>query len=764
MRRAHLVLIALLFSVRLVAAEPLPLDLAFSQRDTPRGLHPTLSPDGHFVAFEVRTPLTKTPATAGELEPRFLPSGVPAHYFGMSEWVSDTRTGESRPVCGNARCWHGSWSPDSRRLAYYSDQDGELGVWIYDLASGTSKRAGKAIVKVKLWPGDEALWSRDGKTLFVQLPPPARNREAVAPAMPATPAAGVTVYRTHEKAEASSDAEYATSTNAFIMGENSASFAAIDLATGEVRVLVPYDAPERPNNMRLSPDGRWLSYVTVFQVKNATSETVYEDLVVVPASGGKPVAIFRDLVRPEADYFGSTYRWTPDSKRIVFMKDRDLWIAEISEKAQPRRLGASLGRLTEVPLLLTRDGDAVVVGVAGEREKAFDLEMPKSLALVPLDGSAPRTIDGAGAPLIAADGVLWQPDGRSFFVSRDAADGNREIVRVELSTLATTRVWLGRARLGVIGANDEGVVARYESTTTPPNFYLFDRNFERVRRLSHVEPRLDDVKVGPLKSFSVTIPMYDHTLREVQSTIFLPPDAKEGEPLPTIVYFYSGLPFSLYANDFGGGAPNTIPVQIFATRGYAVLFCDVPLGPETRAANPIAEMTDAVLAQVYRAANLGYTDIKRVAVMGHSFGGYSAAAIVSQTQLFRASMALDGLYDLPGDFGTLRPDGTANYSLYESGQARMASHPWASMQRYIVNSPYYMADRIHTPLLLIHGEKDGACPVGEAKKMFSALRRLGAEAELATYRGEGHVTGRWALANAVDATQRMLDFLGAHMK
>src|SRR5258705_209560 len=92
-------LIDFLLSVRLIAAEPLPLDLAFSQRDTPRGLRPALSPDGHNVAFEVRTPLVKTPETAGEVERRFLPNGVPAHYFGMSEWVSDTRTGESRAVC-----------------------------------------------------------------------------------------------------------------------------------------------------------------------------------------------------------------------------------------------------------------------------------------------------------------------------------------------------------------------------------------------------------------------------------------------------------------------------------------------------------------------------------------------------------------------------------------------------------------------------------------------------------------------------------------
>jgi dipeptidyl aminopeptidase/acylaminoacyl peptidase len=501
-------------------------------------------------------------------------------------------------------------------------------------------------------------------------------------------------------------------------------------------------------------------------VKDATSETEYEDLVVIPAGGGKPVAVYRDLAMPEGDYFGSTYRWTPDSRRIVYMKDRDLWIADIAEpSAAPRRLGASLGRLTETPLLLTRDGGAIVVGVAPERGKTSDIELAKSLAVVPLDGSAPRLLDTTGTPVPANGSAVWQPDGRSLYVVRDAAsEGDREIVRVDTATGAATRVWSGRARFNFVGAAGDGVVARYEATATPPDFYLFNRDFERVRRLSDVEPRLAAVAVGPLKTFTTTIPLYDHTLREVRSTVFLPPGASAGEPLPTIVYFYSGVPFSLYANDFGGGAPNTIPVPIFTTRGYAVLMCDVPLGPETRAANPVQEMTDAVLAQVYRAAALGVTDIKRVAVMGHSYGGYSTAAIVSQTQLFRAAIALDGFYDLPGDYGAMGPGGTTNYSVYESGQARMGVPPWPALQRYLANSPYYAADKIRTPLLLIHGEKDGACPVTEARKMFNALRRVGADAELATYAGEGHVTGRWALANAVDAAQRMLDFLAAHVK
>jgi dipeptidyl aminopeptidase/acylaminoacyl peptidase len=218
------------------------------------------------------------------------------------------------------------------------------------------------------------------------------------------------------------------------------------------------------------------------------------------------------------------------------------------------------------------------------------------------------------------------------------------------------------------------------------------------------------------------------------------------------------------AQQWGGGAPNSIPVQVFATRGYAVLMVDVPLGPEGKGGNPIQEMGDAILAQVYRAADRGYTDIERVAIMGQSYGGYSTAAMITQTNLFRAAISLDGLFDLPGAYARMGPGGsTFNFVWSETGQGRMGTHPWADLRRYLANSPYYQADKIRTPLLLIHGKKDETCPVEGAERMYNALKRLQRTSELAIYDGEGHVPGDWSLANAVDAAQRMIDWLGKYM-
>jgi dipeptidyl aminopeptidase/acylaminoacyl peptidase len=65
------------------------------------------------------------------------------------------------------------------------------------------------------------------------------------------------------------------------------------------------------------------------------------------------------------------------------------------------------------------------------------------------------------------------------------------------------------------------------------------------------------------------------------------------------------------------------------------------------------------------------------------------------------------------------------------------------VRRYVENSPYFRADRIHTPILIIHGRDDSTCPVDDAERMFSALKRLGRTAQLAVYEGQGHVIYEW---------------------
>jgi dipeptidyl aminopeptidase/acylaminoacyl peptidase len=97
----------------------------------------------------------------------------------------------------------------------------------------------------------------------------------------------------------------------------------------------------------------------------------------------------------------------------------------------------------------------------------------------------------------------------------------------------------------------------------------------------------------------------------------------------------------------------------------------------------------------------------------------------------------------------------------ESGQGRMGVPPWADPARYARNSPLLQADAITTPLLLAHGDQDGAVPLTQSEAMFSALYRQNKDALLVTYWGEGHYIS--SPGNVRDLYARVREFLDAHL-
>ena len=100
----------------------------------------------------------------------------------------------------------------------------------------------------------------------------------------------------------------------------------------------------------------------------------------------------------------------------------------------------------------------------------------------------------------------------------------------------------------------------------------------------------------------------------------------------------------------------------------------------------------------------------------------------------------------------------------ETGQGGMVGSPWEFRQRYIDNSPYFLLDRVETPLLLVHGELDRSVPVRQSDEVFVGLRRLGKEVVYAKYAGEEHWEGTWSLANAKDYLTRCIQWFDDHLK
>lgn len=754
------------------ATGPMPIRLAFDRHNLSAEDRPILSSDGARVAYVVYRPPEKSAPYS-----RYLPTGVPVRAIGSRVWTTEVASGRANHVAREAgNCWRPSWSRDSTRLAMYCDGSGVAHVWVYDVKSNTTRRISDARVKPKLWAGDEPIWSGNGRELFVPLDSAATSTnsdsiQAVANgSRTQQEQPEVTIFTT--KSPHSANTAPAGDLASLTIRENKAALAAIDVASGAYRVLAPADASPLPSVLRLSPSGRWVSYLSVFRGG-------VHDLAIVPAAGGRIRVLARDLALPAYDYHLGTYVWHPTRDQIVWLKGGSLWTLELPppDKAgaigDPRELAKPLAPITMTPLLMTRDGRSVIAGVSPLDLRDYRDPYPQAIAIVPLDGSQPRAVrlpEGMiFQKVVALDDVsAWQPDLDHLTVLvRDSSNAEMGLLRLNVETGAVTTLWKSLAQIRLVGASRDhaAVITAFEDVSTPPDLYAWTADFRQKRQVTSIEPRLANVPIGQAETFETTVPQFDGTLAKVATAVLLPPGAKRGDQLPGLVFLYPGSKVSRAVTQFGGGMTATVPASVFATRGYAVVLVELPIGPEGSPGNPIAEMVDALLPQLYRAAELGYVDVTRLAVAGQSYGGYGVLSTISSTNLFRAAVSISGTYDLLTMHSWMAANGRANMGRWaETGQGRMGNHPWTDIQRYLVNSPYYRAHLIHTPLLMLHGELDSSSPVEEGRKMFNALRRLERLAELRTYANEGHVLNEWSRVHAVDAVTRMLSFLEEHVR
>jgi dipeptidyl aminopeptidase/acylaminoacyl peptidase len=188
---------------------------------------------------------------------------------------------------------------------------------------------------------------------------------------------------------------------------------------------------------------------------------------------------------------------------------------------------------------------------------------------------------------------------------------------------------------------------------------------------------------------------------------------------------------------------NLIPL---VSRGYAVLLPSMPLlsGPGEPFGDPYLDLPKGVIPAVDRVVELGIADPNRLGVMGASFGGYSTYALVTYTRRFRAAVALQGLSDLISWYGEFsEPFGESPHErlippgLAEQGQVGMGAAPWQNLWRYLRNTPLFFADRVQTPVLAIHGDRDQVV-MGQSEEFFTALQRQGKRAKFIRYWGEAH--------------------------
>jgi dipeptidyl aminopeptidase/acylaminoacyl peptidase len=246
----------------------------------------------------------------------------------------------------------------------------------------------------------------------------------------------------------------------------------------------------------------------------------------------------------------------------------------------------------------------------------------------------------------------------------------------------------------------------------------------------------------------------------LKAVLFYPFNYHPQQRYPMIVHIYEKQTRALhiYANPTLRNGSDFNPAY-YTSQGYFTLLPDIVY----EVGNPGKNATDCVIASVNATIATASIDSTKIGLMGHSYGGYEANFIITQTNLFAAAVAGDGFSDLTSGYLSLNEgDKRMNSWRYEYHQLRMGKKLFEDYDGYLKNSPIRFAGDVITPLLSYTGAEDPQVNPYQTMEFYMALRRLEKKHIMLIYPKESHsIQG---LENQIDLTQKISDWFGYYLK
>ena len=675
----------------------------------------------------------------------------------------------------NAKLGAERWSPDGSHFAFTNTTSAGIDLYVGETATGgTHKVEGiqiNAVMGGRGGPpvagrggrgggGGPVQWMPDAKTLLVTMKPN-RGAEPAEPAVPTGPhvqesLGGAAPVVTHEDMLQNPHDEdlfayYAT-----------AQLATVDAATGK---STPVGKPGIISSARVSPNGKYLLVTTIhkpfsylhpanefpkeIEIWDMTGRVVrkvaslpLEDRV--PINGvptGPRVVEWRPsepatLIWAEALDGGDLRKPAPFRDKIVALKAP--FNGEPSEIFKTEQRFSGIQMAGKGGMALVEDFDR-----RARRVRTFQINLDKpgeEAKLIWSRNNQDRYHD-PGRPMEKATpngSMAILQDGDNVFLEGVGASptGDHPFVnRFDLATQQTEPLFKCdddhyETAVALLDARGTKFLTRRESPTEPPN-YMVRAADGKTTALTHFPDPQPSIR--NIHKELVRYKRPDGV--ELSFTLYLPPDYKPGTRLPTVLWAY---PYEYNdadtASQVSGSTKRFTEMTgyselFFALDGYAVLANTampvVGSDPDTVNNSYIDQIVADAKAAIDKAAEMGVTDPARVGVGGHSYGAFMTDNLLAHCDLFKAGIAESGAPNR-----TLTPFG------FQSERRTI----WQAPDVYLKMSPFMYADKIKTPLLLIHGEaddNDGTFPI-QSERMYEAVRGNGGTVRLVFLPFEAH--------------------------
>jgi acetyl esterase/lipase len=316
-------------------------------------------------------------------------------------------------------------------------------------------------------------------------------------------------------------------------------------------------------------------------------------------------------------------------------------------------------------------------------------------------------------------------------------------------------IWMDKQLSRLTKAKDAHSYAYViEAFDESPDYYAAGPQLREARRITNTNPFQEDYFWGR----SELIDYRNGQGKRLQAVLTYPAEYRTGQRYPMIVYVYEQLSRQVHRYSVPSER-RPYNAAVFSTQGYFVLRPDIVYANR----DPGVSAVDCVSAAVKEALTNEAIDPSKVGLVGHSWGGYEASFIPTQTDIFAAAVAGAPLTNFFSFYGTFhwRP-GMPESQHFETGQGRMEVPFWEDMDAYIRNSPAIFIDQLKTPMMLFFGDADGTVDWHQGVEFYNYARRAGKELVMLVYPGEDH--GARKKENQIDYHRRILSWFGHYLK
>jgi len=303
--------------------------------------------------------------------------------------------------------------------------------------------------------------------------------------------------------------------------------------------------------------------------------------------------------------------------------------------------------------------------------------------------------------------------------------------------------------------NANRLIWRRSSFTDFYNIYTSTTDFQNIEQLTDANPQQKDYNWGTVEL--VHWKAFDG--EELDGLLYKPENFDSTKKYPVIVYFYERYSDEIHNHYIPKPSHSIVNFTEYVSNGYIVFVPDVTY----KTGHPAKSAYNAIVSGTEFIKKYNFVDGKHIAIQGQSWGGYQVAMLVTMTDIYACAESGAPVTNMFSAYGGIRwGSGMSRAFQYEKGQSRIGVSPWENPGLYIENSPIFHADKVNTPLMIMHNDKDGAVPWWQGIEYFTDLRRLGKKVWMVSYNNDDHNLMKWP--NRVDLSIRMMQFFDHYLK